>query len=1454
MKNKVFKALCAISVTVMAAPAFTHAEAPVIHGNIIGPAAWVDYTSGIYSFKAESPVSLTLEKESRFIGVNGGGDCLNGLYYYVSNNDGLGELFNYRMYVYDADTWIPKNNFRVPGNDHSLDFSLDPATGRFYGSFTTDDEQYQFGWMNPADAVFNPIIATDGGYPVVAVNRYGAVYAIDSRGDVLSINTLDGKATKVLSTNLAPAGMQTGCFDPCGSADVLYWCYRNSEDQTYLYSIDLSKGAPSGVTLLGAFPQQEVVTGAYIRPAADAFANAPSVVESLTATPAGKQTKVSFTLPSATAGGASLEGKSLSYVLVTDGVMPASVATARAGQTVTLNLDLPQGEHTVAVTVADGEQIGQPQALTVYVGSDTPKPVADIKTSRNGNDFVATWTAPAEGANGGSINTDALTYEVKFYNGVSYEVTSVTECAFTKTFVSAKPVNCFIEVTAVDGNLKSEVAVSDPVMMGDGYALPFSTDFKSSDSAADFMAWDANGDGVTWIYESIFEDMRTNYKYTDGDMDDWVFTPILALDTDNFYHVRFDAKTAGLAYEELMEVCAGLQRLPGDMTLNIMPVTTFCGTENKTYDAYFSVEQAGNWSVGFHSVTRGNNFYIAIDNLTIECGGKASAPAAAQLLVAHPYATGELKCDIDVTAPSVSVNGTPLTGNLSSALLRSGRQVMEINGIAPGAEFKFEGVAGAQGNNIFQVVFKNADGSGMPAQVEAYMGVDVPGAPENVNVVINNKGLPEISWDAPKTGANGGVINAAGLIYTVRRAYDYQVLLKDSPNCSVVDNLGLEYTDQAIMYYEVYATSAAGTGAPATSPHFIMGTPYLMPFYDSFKEAIEMQGPWLGLLLDNPEGAWYLDEEGMRPSAEAVDGDGGVLTFAPSEAGHTSAVSTPLVNIDKSEYPTLQVFVFCSSDDNSRLDISVRTARSEAKKVQTVELDDSDMAFGWNLLQIPLVDFKGEDYVQVIFTGTAGDSYNNHITLDRIGIFDIPQYDVEATLLSTPDEMIVGKEHSFHATVSNVGVDAVDNIEVTLMREDTPVASCKIESIAPGMSHTVGLKDKADLSFDELTYYSFSVKAAKDKNSDNDISVYQEVPVALPHYPVPQLSGEVTGDKAQLVWTAPDCKGVRAPVTDGFESYTPFIIDNVGDWTMVDVDGNPGTTGILDGDGNELVYDNAGAKMAYQVFNPGLVGFPIYDEIGQRSMYAAHRGEQMLCAFCDLDGYNNDWLISPVLPGDAQTVSFYAKSYSSYYGLEAFIIMINKGESTDVKDFTELTQVVNAPADWTRFYVDLPAGTRRFAIRCISIDQFAFCVDDVKYIPASSKAEDLELTGYNIYRDNQLAASLPASATSWNCPITEADGNVQFRVSAVYAQGESTHSNAIVMALGIENVATSDANIKVKAINGGITVSQPDDCEAVIYTIDGLNVATVKGSGTVSLPASIYVVKTLNGATKIAVR
>ncbi|MDE6301519.1 MAG: choice-of-anchor J domain-containing protein [Muribaculaceae bacterium] len=1454
MKNNLITGLCVTAIAALYASAPAVAEAPVIHGNIVGPAAWVDYTSGIYSFKAESPVTLNLEKESLFISVNGGGDILDGLYHYVSNNDGLGELYNYRMYVYDADTWIPKNNFRVPGNYNSLDFATDPATRRFYGTFTTDGKIYLFGWMDPATAEFTSLRLAGTGYPVVGINRYGAVYAIDYKGDLLSVNTSTGVATKLYSTGLSPVGLQTGCFDPCGSPDILYWCYRDSEDETYLYQVDVTKNSEEGVTCLGAFPEQEIVTGAYIRPAANAYASAPAAIADLKAVPAGKQTRVTFTMPAVTEAGESLQGGSVSYVMVTDGIMPQTQPAAQAGQSVTLNLDLADGEHTVTVTPVCGTEAGKPMAVTFIVGADTPAPVTELAASRDGNNFVANWVAPTEGVNGGTIHADALSYEVKFVQGSQSTVETVTECSFTKPVDSATPVNCYVEVTVVDGKLKSETVVSSPVMMGKGLGLPYSNDFSTTESATDFMAWDANGDNVTWMYEYIFEDMRTNYKYTDGDMDDWMFTPIFALDTDYFYHLKFDSKTAGIAYEEQMEVKAGRQRNPDAMTEELMPVTTFVGSQDKSYNRYFTVSEAGNWTLGFHSVTKGNNFYIAVDNLSLTVGGKTSAPAAVQEPTAIPDATGALKCTLKFKAPATDIRGRNLEGKLGLRVSRNGMVIKELSDITPGAEMTLENLTGKQGVNTYELTFSNGDGDGMPASVETYLGVDLPEAPSGVAVTFDSKGNPVVSWEAPVKGVNGGIINPAGLTFSVRRAYDKQFILEDGKALTAVDRLGLEYADQAIMYYEVYATNAAGTSAPATSPHFIMGTPYLMPFYDSFKDATEMQGPWLGLLLDNPEGAWYLDSEGMRPACDPIDGDGGLLTFAPYEKGHTSSVATPLVKIDDAEYPTLEVFVICSPDNDSRLDISVRTAKTEQRIVRSLSLDDSSMAPGWNLLQIPLIDFKGEDYVQVIFTATAGESDNNHVTLDHIDIFDIPRYDVAAALLEAPEEMTVGRETSFFATVSNVGVDPVENIELTLLRDGTPVSSYKLASLASGASHTVGLKDTADLSFADVMYYTFKVSAPQDKNADNDVSAMQEVPVALPHYPAPVLSGSVGAENAELRWVAPDCKGVRAPVTDGFETYDAFIIDHVGDWTMVDIDGNPGTTGILDGNGNPIEYENAGAKMAFQVFNPGLLDFPLYDEDGNRSMYAAHRGQQMMCAFCDLDGYNNDWLISPLLPGQEQTVSFYAKSYSSYYGLEAFIIMATKGDGTDTKDFYELTQVVNAPADWTRYEVTLPAGTRRFAIRCISIDQFALCVDDVKFVPESSPAEDLELTGYKIYRDNELAVTLPASATEWSCPMTGADTDVQFRISAVYTCGESVHSNPVVLSLGVENVAETTVDVKVKSITGGISVVQPDNCEARIYTVDGAYVAHVMGTGTASLSAGIYVVKTVAGAVKVAVR
>ena len=1426
-------------------------QPPVIHGNIVGPAAWVDYVSGIYRFSAEAPLSLEMQKESRFINVNGGGDNMDGMYHYIGDNDGLGTQYDYRMYLYDAATWIPKNNYRVPDNWSATDFSYDRTTGRLYGCFTSDRSTWWFGWMDPADAVFHKIASAQGGYPVVAANPYGAVYAIDIEGNLLAVNKADGSTVKLFSTGLIPAGAQSGCFDM--ETGLLYWCFRDAADHTALYSIDITAAGAEGVTLIDRFPQDEVVTGIYIEPEAADPSRAPASVTDLKAEASAGKVAVSFTLPSVTADGSAIGAPYLGYVVLVDGMMPEKNAQGAPGTGVRLEYELADGEHMVTVIASNGIVAGAPVTEYFYVGADAPAEVSDLEAYRDGDTFVATWTAPSTGVHGGAINSDALSYEVKFFTGNRAETYTVAGTRFETTPDIDYPADCFAEVVAVDGTRRSESVSSLKVMMGPGYPLPYTADFEDgAATASGFLAVDANGDGATWFYDPVFNDMRTDYKSGYGDMDDWLFTPIFRLDDGYFYHVQFDYTTAGNSYEELMEIKAGLLRSAEGMTVTVSPESVYASASASTRHEYFTIPASGNWHVGFHSVTRGSNLYLAIGNIKVERGGLMTAPAEVSDLKAVPAADGSLECLISFVAPSLTLDGDPVEENMRIEVRRAGRRLKELKDIAPGTPCDVT-VAGRQGDNTYEVVCFNGDGNGMPAFVSAYVGEDKPLPPSNVRLTIDKTGCPLVSWDAPAGGVNGGVVIPGGVTYSVRRSFDKQYLLENSREHSVVDRLGLDVVDQALMYYQVYATNAAGTSVPAESEHFTMGKPYGLPYFESFKDMQEMKGPWLGMLLDNQKGAWYVDEEGYRPSCEPYDGNGGLVTFAPPEAGHTSRIATPLICIDDAEYPTLEFYFYATRDNDSRLTVGVRTAANDLEDLWSHKLSDAAFNPGWNLVRIPLVDYQGEEYVQVYFTGLAGEAYMNHIHLDCIGISDIPRYDVAASVLEVPDAMTPGTEAYFMATVTNTGIDPVKDIEVTLMRGDIPVCTRQVALIPGAGKVTVDLTDMPDLTFADLMEYSFAVSAPDDSNAANDRSRPYEVDVLLPCYPVPAVSGYMDGKEAVLEWTRPVTDDVRAYVTDGFESYAPFIIDNVGDWTLRDIDGGAGTTGILDGSGNPVEYENTGKPMAYQVFNPALVGFPLVDEDGERSMYAAHKGEQMMCAFCDLDAYNNDWLISPLLPGSEQQITFYAKSYTPYYGLEAFIVMVSSS-GTATGDFRELTEVINAPADWTRYSFTLPEGTRHFAIRCVSVNMFALCVDDVKFIPASSAPIEMALTGYNVYRDGVLAKTVGADATGCRIPFDGDAGKLRFRVSAVYSVGESAHSDAVELGTsGIDGAASDSAAPAVRAYRGGISVEQPEGGTASVYTVDGRMVATVEGSGHVAVASGIYVVRMASSAVKVAV-
>ena len=161
----------------------------------------------------------------------------------------------------------------------------------------------------------------------------------------------------------------------------------------------------------------------------------------------------------------------------------------------------------------------------------------------------------------------------------------------------------------------------------------------------------------------------------------------------------------------------------------------------------------------------------------------------------------------------------------------------------------------------------------------------------------------------------------------------------------------------------------------------------------------------------------------------------------------------------------------------------------------------------------------------------------------------------------------------------------------------------------------------------------------------------------------------------------------------------------------------------------------------------------------------------MIVSFADYAndfGYeNDDWLISPELSGDEQTISFYARTASTSKRND-YIQVRYSTTGTATSDFTLLPDgEIRLENGWTRYEYTLPAGTRYFAIRNNSEEGFAVLLDDITYTIAGD-APQVTLLGYDIYCDGELLNDEPISETTFTIDGA-APGN--YWVTAVYDAG-----------------------------------------------------------------------------------
>lgn len=231
-------------------------------------------------------------------------------------------------------------------------------------------------------------------------------------------------------------------------------------------------------------------------------------------------------------------------------------------------------------------------------------------------------------------------------------------------------------------------------------------------------------------------------------------------------------------------------------------------------------------------------------------------------------------------------------------------------------------------------------------------------------------------------------------------------------------------------------------------------------------------------------------------------------------------------------------------------------------------------------------------------------------------------------------------------------------------------------------------------------------------------------------------------------------------LNEDFESYSDFSIYNFGPWSVLDLD-QLITTTTIGGDPAPPVnwvaaWPNAGAKMAYQIFNfsqsnatndfTGTTGDIRNFNPRSGQKYAASWAGQMVESYHG----NNDWLITPAvtLGSSGNQISMYLKTLSSSYGDERFQIGVYEGSGNPVSnaDFTIIntlpyqlvSQNLNIDNNWRNFSYNLDAYSKktvRIGIHCITQEASALLVDDVKIttsetLEVSNDADEVRITIY----------------------------------------------------------------------------------------------------------------------------
>ncbi len=977
-----------------------------------------------------------------------------------------------------------------------------------------------------------------------------------------------------------------------------------------------------------------------------------------------------------------------------------------------------------------------------------------------------------------------------------------------------------------------------------------SDDFSSSSG---WTILDVNNDGSTWKISSGY----ATYSYNQSNAaNDWLVYSAIALEAGKTYTFNLDAWRRSATWTEKLEVkfATGSTASALSAGTTIITETTISSTSQTSPDALsntFTVPTSGNYYIGIHATSARNQYDMYVDNMVITT--ESSDP----IINASTNAVSFTATPNETVSKTITVNGENLTGDITATISGTDASLFSVSPAttsggtltitysptavgshtatltlsSTGAQDVTVAFTGTCTNDI-TICDGNTTNNYLPLYGWYYDDVQINQMiyPSSLLTNLNGKKITSMTFYSPNLYFSGGK-------FTVKVGETSQA----SFSSAVRNTADLTAT----VVTDMVAPTAGGTELTITfaAPFEYHGGNLLVDFEVTQTGSYGSSQTSFYGVTQSGGGFNSYSSSGSSPNSNGVYDNATVRDFLPKVTFATIVDTTPKIEVSP-ESLTI-------NDSGTNNTFTVQGSNLGSDNVGVTVPDGSGFTRTTNDQYWGFVNNNGS------VSGTATIGYEGR-DLSASTTVSVGNNLVSTTVAVTyrADLYIVGDfgngwDFSTGTPMTYNSGDNTYTATVTVDANNLILFARKLGESNPwntrlvfgpnsdgdwwvtgdNANGTIDLYDDDPIKIVNSGTYTVTINA-----TTGALTIEKLV---LPPPENVEAVADSENQSATVTWDAPSNLPMHiAQVTEDFENtsvFPPFSTGGIdatthtgafGEWTLYDATG-----GCIVYGSKQLDYDNEGAPHAWFVFAPS--GATASSDYPNAVPHDSYSGAQYLESICPQSsttaaGVSDHWLISPELSGNAQTISFYVCEMTTQYGDETYEIWVSDTDN-DPSSFTQLGNYYSVSStDWEERLVQLPAGTKYFAIRHTSPDIFGLLIDDLSY---ETNVPVIEPVSYNVYLNGVLVGNVPA-----NDPLTYdfsnlAGGNYTVEISAVYPGDIESEKVADTFTI-VGKTAAPTISVTPGAAEYTITATAADPDATVTLTVDGVEYT---GTGSVSV-------------------